>query len=394
MDATTLVSIAYGVASAALGLLLVACVLCFFYLAALALHGIKVKRFAAGKRRTKFFIVIAVHNEELTLEALLDTLEAAAYPAELLVPLFVADHCSDDTVSILRRRGMKVIDRQTGPRGKSHSIAEGVARVMPDMQDEGDLLIIFDADNRLDADFFTKMSDAAASGAPILQGNTGIANGDANLFLRVNHLNYCVTNRLKELARSQSRRSCRLRGHGMAFRKSAVGSLSWQATTMVEDQELMIEMVLNGSKAVWVHDAKVFSVLPASMSEARVQRQRWAGGKSEITGSVLSRLFAKYRRDHDRISFDMMVDYLMPSYAVQLAVVALGVVIGALTLGVRSPLTLGMSTIGVLYFLYFLLGCMLERVPLRSFGAFLVSPMFIIWRAWLYLTSLRGARRW
>ena len=47
-----------------------------------------------------------------------------------------------------------------------------------------------------------------------------------------------------------------------------------------------------------------------------------------------------------------------------------------------------------LYFGYFMSGALLNGVPPRTFLSLPAAPFYIVWRAWIFLTSLRGATRW
>ncbi len=340
----------------------------------------------------RFNIVVPAHNEEAAIGVLLDSLQALDYPAEQLRLLVVADHCDDDTVALVRGRGVAVIDRQSGPRGKQAALADGVQQLLPQMG-ERDALVVFDADNIVDRRFLIEAKRLLDAGYPVVQGNTGIHNRDASIFTRLNHVNFAVTNRFKELARSQAGLTCRLRGHGMLFRTDVVRTLDWQATSLVEDAETLLKLVLSGQRVVWAHRAHVNSVIPATAASATAQRKRWAGGKSELTKHAVRHLLKKALTG-DRVAFDLMIDYLMLSNAMLLGMIMVGLLSSLALFGPEHALSLAYAALGLAFLGYFSLGCRLERVPLGSFFTFLFSPLFVLWRMWVQLASLGGAKSW
>jgi len=366
----------------------------FLYLLLLAFWGIKVKQIQANVPAYRFKILIAAHNEEHSLDGLMHSIKNAHYPQELIQTQFIADHCDDRTVAVIREQGFAVIDRQQGQRGKSASIAEAMNNLIPQLDEERDVVLIFDADNLIDAEFFNEISKVLASGADVVQGNTGIHNRYATLFTKLNHVNFAVTNRFKELARSQAGLTCRLRGHGMAFRPSLIKQLNWQAGTLVEDQEMVLQLVLKGQRVIWAHRAQVNSIIPDSPKEAAAQRKRWAGGKSELTQNATRVLFNKARKDRSLIAFDLMMDYLMPSYAIQLGLIMLSTVAAWFFLGEGHCLTCAFTLLTIAFLSYYFIASLLEKVPVMVFATFLLSPFFIFWRVWIFISSLSGAKSW
>ncbi|MDQ7075430.1 MAG: glycosyltransferase family 2 protein [Gammaproteobacteria bacterium] len=366
----------------------------FLYLLLLAFWGIKVRPTSSEPPAYRFKLLIAAHNEEHSLDGLMQSIKNANYPKELIQTQFIADHCDDATVEVIRGQGFEVIDRQQGARGKSASIAEAMNKLIPDLDEEKDVVLIFDADNLIDREFFNEMAKALANGAEVVQGNTGIHNRYASLFTKLNHVNFAVTNRFKELARSQAGLTCRLRGHGMAFRPSLIKQLNWQAGTLVEDQEMVLQLVLKDQRVRWAHRAEVNSVIPDSPKAAAAQRKRWAGGKSELTKNATRVLFDKARTDKSPIAFDLMMDYIMPSYAIQLGLIMLSTLAAWFFLGNENCLTHGFILLTVAFLSYYFIASLLEKVPVLVFATFLLSPFFIFWRVWIFISSLRGAKSW
>lgn len=391
---STLVTVfQYSAALAAL-LLLAPLTLAFAYQAGRACWGLRAPAACRGDQNIRFAVLIPAHNEEAVIDQLLTSLHAVQYPPEQLRIVVVADRCTDGTAARVRAAGYSCLERQGGTGGKTASLAHGLdwLRVQ---QDAGvDAVAFFDADNIVHPAFFRQIACQLNAGAAVVQGHVGVHNWNDSLFARLNYMNAVVENRLEELARSQAGLSCNLRGHGMVFRKELLEQLPWRAATLVEDQEMLVRLVLAGQRVVWAEHARVDSILPVSTKAAAAQRRRWAGGRSAIAGSSIRALWGRWRSTGDRTALHLLIDFLLPSHAVQLSLVFLAVLFAAAAF-LLTPWLLAMA--GLLlcfYFGYFLVGNRLVGVPWRTFLSFLWAPAYILWRTWIYLTSLKGVTRW
>lgn len=364
------------------------------YLLMLSLFGLRVVKDHPVDKKMTFNVIIPAHNEEAVIADIINSIKCSNYPSEKINITMVADFCNDGTAEIARRSGCDVVERTSGERGKSAAVSEAIARLRPALDASNDVIVVFDADNLVGDDFFENINRRLVNGADVVQGNTGIHNWSQTVFTKLNHVNFAVTNRFKELARSQAGLSCRLRGHGMAFTVNAIDSVSWDASSLVEDQELTLKFVLAGFCVSWVHDAHVNSVIPATAAEARVQRQRWAGGKSEVTSNAVSKLLTAAFKNRSLAAFDLAVDYMMVSYAVQLAITGLSLLLALLFVGFSDVLTVSLFAISIVYFCYYLLASVLEGIRFGVFLCFFTAPVFILWRLWIFIVSLRGAKAW
>ena len=377
-----------------LGLLVAGLWVMFGYQAVLARWGWSVRTGPPPSEALRFAVLVPAHDEEATLGTLLASLRASDYPAPGLFVLVIADHCSDGTARVARTAHVACLERAGGARGKAAALRDGLAWLDSQRPGWADAVAFFDADNVVDPAFFRHAAGVLATGTPVVQGHVGIANRDVTLFARLNWINAMVENRFKELARSQAGLTCQLRGHGMAFRRDVLRRVDWQADSMAEDKGMVVRLVLAGMRVVWDDRARVESVLPENTREAAAQRRRWAGGKAAVARSAVGALWRRWRASGDPVAFDLMVDFLMPSHAVQLSMVFGGVAVSAAVLGPRSWVFLAAGALVPAYVAYFYLGSRRGGVPGRLFLSGLAAPIYILWRTWINLTRRSGARRW
>jgi len=364
------------------------------YLVVIGLWSISNKNTVIVGANKSFAVLIAVYNEEAAVAKLLQSFSSLAYQKEKLNIVFVADHCTDNTVDVIQKSGFNVLEKNDGNPGKNHAVSYGIKSLMTDGVLNYDALVIFDADNYIDENYFKVMSSKLQDYDMILQGNTGIKNKNDTVFTKLNYINYAITNRLKEHARSQAGLTCRLRGHGTVFPTSIINELSWDQDTLVEDQAMLLDLILKGKRVVWVHDAIVDSVIPSTAKESVDQRRRWAGGKSGMTGFAIKKLFQHAFKNKSLISFDLMIDYVMPSFSLLIALSGLGAIASILFLGVTAEITIAYGLLILGWISYYLFGALLEKVPMTTFIVFFLSPFFILWRVWIFATSITGAKKW
>ncbi len=340
-----------------------------------------------------FGVLIAAHNEAGAMSRLFESLRGLHYPAERLKILFIADHCTDSTMAEIQAAGFQCLERRSGPPGKGAAIIDGHRQLQKEFGLSIDAYAVFDADNVLDLDFFAFAAAGLSDGHPVVQGNVGILNWDRTVFSRLNYLNAMVENRLEELARSQAGLSCHLRGHGMVFRASVLEKVPWSAHGAVEDQDMLVRLVEAGIRVHWLEHARVRSVLPETARAAKVQRQRWAGGRSEIIRRGAAKLWNRARTHRDWVALNLLADLALPSHAVQLALVAVAIAASA-PFGMGAWQFIAATTLVPLYLLYFLAGNMLAGTPPRTYLTIAWAPFFIAWRTWIYFSSLGGVKRW
>ncbi|MEO8152857.1 MAG: glycosyltransferase family 2 protein [Rhizobacter sp.] len=389
-----MIHLAWLFAASLASLLVLAVAAIFFYQAIRSIWGLRSPAPLAPRQDKTFGVLVPAHNEEGVLGPLMASLAQIDYPRERLKILFVADHCTDATVAEIRAGGFDCLDRQSGARGKTASLAEGIAQLRAQYGEQLDAVAFFDADNLVDPQFFQQAAAGLHEGHEVLQGRVGVHNWQSTLFSRLNYMNAVVENRMEELARSQAGLSCNLRGHGMVFRMDVLQALHWQSDTFVEDQEMLVRLVCSGRRVHWLEHARAASVLPQTAKEAAAQRRRWAGGRSAIMGRSIRSLWQRVQETGDRAALHLMIDFFLPSHAVQLSLLFVSIMVAAGVCGLASWQFLLALALLPAYLLYFVIGNLLSGVPARTFLDILWAPAFIAWRTWIYLTSLGGAKRW
>lgn len=246
-----------------------------FYNAMTALWGWRDReRASPGDRQRRLRVVIPAHNEERVLGRILADLARCHYTNKEVWVL--ADRCEDGTADLARSLEAMVAERTVGPDGKGAALSWYLSE-HPLEPDEA--IVVFDADNRIEATTLTRIADEMDAGHEVVQCYLDVVEARGSLVAEASALSYWASNRMVQLARSNLGWSADLGGTGMALTHSALEAVGGFSPNITEDQELAVRLVLAGRRVEWLHDVRVRDQKPTSMSVTVRQRARWMAGK-------------------------------------------------------------------------------------------------------------------
>ncbi|WP_233191434.1 glycosyltransferase family 2 protein [Cryobacterium sp. M96] len=95
-------------------------------------------------------VLVPAHNEEASIFATLSSLLAQSHRPERVV--VVADNCTDGTVDIARSLGVEIFESRRNTFKKAGALNQ-ILKVLLPGQGDNDLIMVLDADTRLDDGF-------------------------------------------------------------------------------------------------------------------------------------------------------------------------------------------------------------------------------------------------
>ena len=124
------------------------------YQFSISLFGIVRKRKALRHKPQKSFaVLVAAHNEEQVVGALIENLKKLEYPKELYDIFVICDNCTDRTAEIARSLWCTCLERNNpNLRGKGYAI-EWMLKELWKHPRQYDAIVMFDADNLVATDF-------------------------------------------------------------------------------------------------------------------------------------------------------------------------------------------------------------------------------------------------
>ncbi len=316
---------------------------------------------APSPGRTLVRVIVAAHDEEAVIEGIAGDLAGQDYPPELLESWVVADRCTDDT-AVKASSFVHTAERFDGGGGKGGAIAWLLAD-RPLGDDE--VLVVLDADNRIDPQFISSVAAAFEDGHHAIQTYLDVANPDSSPVTTASALTYWASNRSVQLARSNLGWSCDLGGTGMAITSHALAAVGGFTDELTEDLSLNIRLNLAGYRTHWLHHTRVNDEKPVDANTAVHQRARWARGKSDVRRAYGPILLRRAIGDRQPALFDLWIRLYNPGRSLLALLLVVLTVLAFVSpdSGLWSGWLLGMITIVVLALpLVFLV---IDRVPTR-----------------------------
>ncbi|ALS29415.1 family 2 glycosyl transferase [Paenibacillus sp. 32O-W] len=271
----------------------------------IALFGIVKK---SGRKshapQKSFAVLVAAHNEEQVIGALVENLKNLDYPKELYDIFVICDNCTDRTAEIVRSYGVRACVRNNRKlRGKGYAI-EWMLKELWKMPRQYDAVVMFDADNLVNPDFLRHMNNDLCEGHKVIQGYLDTKNPGDSWVTASYGITYWYCNRLWQLSRKNLNMSNFLGGTGMCFDAGLLKEMGWGATSLVEDLEFSMRCVQRGVYPVLNYDAKVYDEKPVTFKASARQRLRWMQGHFTVARHYFFPLLWASLKERNFVKFD------------------------------------------------------------------------------------------
>ncbi|MEE1047446.1 MAG: glycosyltransferase family 2 protein [Clostridia bacterium] len=246
-------------------------------------------KYAVNSNMNRFAVIIPAHNEAGVLGRLIKSIKSADYPQELIDIYVVADGCTDNTADIARAFGAVVLEKSPAScKGDALKSAFGFLK-----DKDFDAVIVFDADNIADKNFFKEINEEHSRGTEAVQGYIDSLNPYSSWVANAHSVWYWLTNRIMQTGRSNLNLGCRIGGTGFAISKNVLAAVPWETSTLAEDAEYTCILALLGIKVGYAKKAVVYDEKPLSFSQSVQQRKRWASGLRDVQGEYTLKLLFK-----------------------------------------------------------------------------------------------------
>lgn len=229
--------------------------------------------------RPSIVVLVPAHNESRgLLPTLADIASQLSRSDRLLV---VADNCSDDTAEIAEAAGAEVVERCDPERvGKGYALDFGLRHLQDDVPE---VVIVVDADCRLDADAIDQLARSCIStGRPVQALYLMRAPDGSGIGRRVAEFAWRVKNSLRPRGLATLGLPCQLMGSGMAFPQDIICAANLATGHLAEDLHLGLQLASMGHPPLFCPTAIVRSEFPVSAEASVAQRQRWEQGHLRV----------------------------------------------------------------------------------------------------------------
>ncbi|AIQ45564.1 glycosyl transferase family 2 [Paenibacillus sp. FSL R7-0273] len=282
-------------------------------LAAIAVYQFTFSLFGLHRKKKKeqfapeksFAVLVAAHNEEEVVGALMENLKQLNYPRDLYDVFVICDNCTDGTAEIVREHGMNACVRTNNNlRGKGYAI-EWMLKELWAMPRQYDAVVMFDADNLAHTEFLMEMNNDLCSGARVIQGYIDTKNPEDSWITAAYGVSYWYINRLWQLSRHNLQMANFLGGTGMCFETALLKEMGWGATSLVEDLEFTMRSASKGVYPKFNYDAKVYDEKPLTFKASSRQRLRWMQGHFTVARRYFFPLLWQSIKERSLTKFDL-----------------------------------------------------------------------------------------
>lgn len=331
-----------------------------------------------------FAVLVAAHNEEKVVGALIENLKRMDYPKELYDIMVICDNCSDATAEIARSHGVFAFERfNQNLRGKGYAI-EWMLKELWKLPKTYDAVVMFDADNLVAPDFLTHMNNDLCAGHRVIQAYLDTKNPHDSWITSAYAISYWYCNRLWQLPRTNLQLANYLGGTGMCFETTLLKEMGWGATSLVEDLEFTMRCVKKGIKPYFDYDAKVYDEKPLSFMASARQRLRWMQGHFVVARRYFLPLMWSGLKERNWAKVDTAV-YALNVYNLFLS--------GLITIMLYADQAFNSTPyftslfqnapwfFGALYamnLLVFPLALFMEKVPMKIWKSLLLFPVYLM----------------
>jgi cellulose synthase/poly-beta-1,6-N-acetylglucosamine synthase-like glycosyltransferase len=349
-------------------------------------------------------VIVPSHNMEAVINRCIESVRACKYPLERLTIVVVADHCTDSTAGLAAAAGATVLERNSGPPGKTYALAwtfkELSARGML-----ADLHVVTDATARLDPGFLHELLPFWHRGESIIVGHSIVDLSNERWFAQCLGLTLVHRN-LQNEVRERLGLSALIEGRGMAYHRDYIHRHGWSlavpdsdeaGTHPTEDWRHGVRVVEHGYRVAFAHEARVVTPLRDSLTAATQQGARWERGRMANAGTHALRLLRLGLRERNRLKIFAALDALQPPAAI-LAGICVAVAALSLLLPSGSPI-FAVSFLPLLmvavYSLLVVAQGWREGIRLATVAW---APVYVLWRglsfllAWTFFDRLKFAK--
>jgi len=253
--------------------------LCFTYYAVFGTSKQHLFRRVAGTYQPRVTVLIPAHNEERVIGNLLKRITKLTYPKDRLEVIAIDDASTDRTGEITDKFArnyshIKALHRESGGRGKSEALSEGIKF------SNGDIILTFDADYYPQLDIIEKLvAPFVDPEVGAVQGRVTVMNEEDSLVSKIVTLERIGGYQVDQRARDKLILIPQYGGTVGGFRKEVLWMIGgWDPNMLAEDTDLTVRCILSGYQVRYVDDAECYEEAVTTWRAYWNQRYRWAKG--------------------------------------------------------------------------------------------------------------------
>jgi cellulose synthase/poly-beta-1,6-N-acetylglucosamine synthase-like glycosyltransferase len=359
-----------------------------FYLALLSLAGwLPARRDAGTHLQGRIAIVVPAHDEAEVIEHTLANLLQIARQDGNTEVVVIADNCSDDTATLARGAGARVIERHdTTRRGKGYALDHAFQRLL---QEDFAAFAVIDADSSADENFLPALRTTLATSAAA-QSRYTVRNGNESPRTRLAEIALAGFNVLRPRGRDRLGLSAGILGNGFALRRETLERVPYTAASVVEDLEYHLRLIDAGLRVAFIDATSVRGDMPSGSEGARTQRTRWEGGRLRMLREQGPALLGKVLRGQLR-SLEPLADLLLLPLAYHVLLIGVALMIAAVV-GAQPVLLAALASL-IVVALHVVAALRVAHLPWSHLLQLMRIPGYLLWKLRVLAGTIAGSTR-
>lgn len=237
----------------------------------------------ANRRSLPEILLLApVRNELAILPEFLPGLAALKYPAERLSLVLIDDGSTDGSRELLQRWAARAANRYLLGLNQSHGKAQALNLALNAFP-QGELVVIYDVDERPQSDALIFLVDAFAPGVGGVSGRRAAANPLAAPVAGYVAFEGLVHQLVTMRAKDRLGLAPAILGSNCAYRRQALNEVGqFKPGALLEDSDLTVRLVRAGWQTRFEPQAVSYHLAPTTISGYWQQHTRWARGFGDV----------------------------------------------------------------------------------------------------------------
>jgi cellulose synthase/poly-beta-1,6-N-acetylglucosamine synthase-like glycosyltransferase len=237
----------------------------------------------------KFSVHIPVYNDPVVVECVKSCLKFD-YPKDRYEIIVIDDSDDEDTPRMLNK-----LKKETGGfrilrRGSRDGFKAGALNAAAKVS-KGDIIVVFDSDYRLGADFLKKVAQPFADPeVAMVQTRWDYINPRKNIMSRVAMMSYSSFHQCSMPVKERIG-SAIFCGTGGAIRKEVLFDAGmWNKESIGEDIDLTVRLLDKGYRQVYLPYVKSRGEVPETLKSFVKQQERWAYATTKVAKDYMGRI--------------------------------------------------------------------------------------------------------
>ena len=274
------------------------------------------KKYPKSDIKCRYGCIIPARNEENTISDLINSIRKTDYPQDKLDVFVVAHNCTDNTAQIAREAGAIVYEYKNENECTMGFAFKALFEFI-EMNIRGgtasyDGFFLFNADNIVKKDYFTKMNDAFNyyDKKYVITSFRNSRNFNSNVIAGLYGIYFVIGSRFESLGRTVLGISTRVQGTGYVINSELVKN-GWNYTQLTEDWEFSADQILNGNKIKFCNEAIFYDEQPTNLKIMWRQRVRWSRGHLLVFFTRFKDLIASlfsFKKKKSFSNYDTMIN--------------------------------------------------------------------------------------